>query len=242
MSDPTDPFFSVIIPTLNEESTIESCLEQARRALGSGSELIVSDGGSRDSTVRLATPHARVVTGPRGRGTQLNAGARASGGAVLVFLHADTFLQPSVGRSIREILRDASVVGGCCRFAVEPVASPAGRYALLELGVNLRTRLFRTATGDQAIFARRHVFERVGGFPELPLFEDVAFVRLLKRQGAFRPIGAVARTSRRRWERHGFWRTVALHWLLRVANRAGVPPRRLARWYGVAESSGSRPE
>lgn len=224
---------AVVVPTLNEEASVEGALRSARRALGPHADLVVADGGSSDATRRLAAARARVVRAPPGRGGQLNAGARAADGAdVLLFLHADTRLSPGAGLAIRRALRDPAVAGGCLRFAVDPPAAGSLRYRLLETGVNLRTRLFRTATGDQAIFVRRSAFEAVGGFPDEPLFEDVGLVRRLRRQGRFRPVPAVARTSRRRWERRGFWRTVLTHWTLRAGHALGIPPRRLARWYG----------
>lgn len=230
---------SVIVPTVDEEGLIEATLRSARQAAGPRAELLVADGGSRDATVRRAARWARVVESPRGRGSQLNAGARAASGRVLLFVHADTLLDPDTGRQVLDAVAGGAV-GGCCRFSVHPPAGP-GRYSLLEMGVNLRTRLFRSATGDQAIFATRKAFRAVGGFPEWPLFEDVAFVRRLARQGRFQPIAAAARTSRRRWERDGFWRTVLLHAALRGAFWAGVPAARLARWYGGSLQATNRP-
>lgn len=228
------PRLSAVIPTLDEEDSIEATLVAARGALGPEAELLVVDGGSRDRTRERAVPHATVLVAQRGRGLQMNVGARAADGSVLVFLHADTRLEPGAGTEILRCLADPGVVGGCCRFAVEPPARFPGPFALLELGVNLRTRLFRTATGDQAIFVRRDAFRRVGGFPDVPLFEDISLVRRLKGLGRFRPTDIVARTSRRRWERNGFLRTVALHWTLRVGYWLRVPPERLAAWYARA--------
>lgn len=230
---------SVIVPTLDEEDLIEATLRSARGAAGPAAELLVADGGSRDATVRRAVRWARVVESPSGRGSQLNAGARAASGRVLLFVHADTLLAPDTGRQVLYAVGEGAV-GGCCRFSVHPPAG-AGRYALLERGVNLRTRLFRTATGDQAIFATREAFRAVGGFPDWPLFEDVEFVRRLARHGRFQPLGATVRTSRRRWERDGFWRTVLLHVALRGAFWAGVPAAHLARWYGDRRPSRRRP-
>lgn len=222
---------SVIIPTLDEVESIEATLDSAVDAFGESVDLVVADGGSADETVARASRLARVVTSPRGRGAQLNAGARIARGRILVFLHADTTLDPQAGARIREALDDPRTVGGCCRFAVDPSSEGEVRYRLLEWGVNLRTRMFRTGTGDQAIFASRAAFERVGGFPDEPLFEDIAFVRSLRRLGHFEPVDAVARTSRRRWQGRGFVRTVVSHWLLRAAYAARVPPSTLARWY-----------
>lgn len=224
--------FSVIVPALNEADRIGAALTCARRALGKEAELIVVDGGSHDGTDRVAAARATVLRGERGRGRQMNTGARAACGEVLLFLHADTRLAPGTGARILACLEDPGVVGGCCRFGVDPPPSGLDRFRLLELGVNLRTRLFRSATGDQAIFARAEAFRAVGGFPAFPLFEDVVLVRRLRRHGRFRPVDAVARTSRRRWEGEGFWRTIALHWLLRAAFWAGVSPDRLAARYG----------
>ncbi|MFQ5689717.1 MAG: TIGR04283 family arsenosugar biosynthesis glycosyltransferase [Gemmatimonadota bacterium] len=225
------PTFSVIVPSLNEEGTIERTLLAARSALGESAELVVADGGSRDRTRFRAAPHARVISVRRGRGAQLNAGALEARGDILLFLHADTRLERGTGLRILRALEDPAVVGGCCRFALDPPARFPSQFLLLQAGVNLRTRLFRTATGDQAIFATRAAFERVGGFPDYPLFEDVAFVRSLRRVGRFRPISSAAHTSRRRWERRGFWRTVWLHWILRTAFWLRVSPHRLETWY-----------
>jgi rSAM/selenodomain-associated transferase 2 len=221
----------VIIPTLDEADAIEAALVSALDAFGETVDLVVADGGSSDDTVARASRLARVVSAPRGRGTQLNAGAHLARGQVLVFLHADTTLDPLAGARIREALSDPGTVGGCCRFALDSSSEGGFRYRLLERGVNLRTRIFRTATGDQAIFSSRSAFERVGGFPEEPLFEDIAYVRSLRRLGRFQPVDAIAHTSGRRWQRRGFVRTVVSHWLLRAAYAARVPPCTLARWY-----------
>ncbi len=230
--------FSVIVPALDEADRVAAALRSARRALGERAELIVVDGGSRDGTPGIAAPLATVVRSAPGRGRQMNAGARIASGDALVFLHADTRLAEEAGPWIRACLEDPEVVGGCCRFGVEPPPAALDRFRLLELGVNLRTRLFRTATGDHAIFVRADVFHALGGFPDFPLFEDVALVRRLRRRGMFRPVPALARTSRRRWERKGFWSTIARHWLLRVGFWAGVPPERLAARY---DDRGRRP-
>lgn len=224
---------AIVVPALDEEDHVPAALRSARRAFGAATDLVVVDGGSDDGTRERARERARLVLEePPGRGRQLNAGARAARGRILVFLHADTRLQPGSGDLVRRALAEPGVSGGCFRFAVDPPAPPGTRWAALEAAVRLRTRLLRTATGDQAIFTTRRAFERAGGFPELPLFEDVVFVRRLRRLGRFRPVPALARTSRRRWEAEGFWSTVLRHWALRGAFAAGVAPERLARWYG----------
>lgn len=225
------PDLSVIVPAVNEEGWIEDTLRAARRALGPDAELIVVDGESTDRTRAIARHHARVLVHPPGRGPQLNRGAAAASGDVLLFLHADTHLAPESGAALRGALTEGAELG-CHRFGVHPPPGAKSRYALLERAVNLRTSIFRTATGDQAIFVTRSLFRRVGGFPDVPLFEDVEFVRRARREAPLRVLSASARTSRRRWEARGFWRTVLLHWLLRLAHLAGAPPRLLASWYG----------
>lgn len=227
------PDIAVVVPTLDEEDRVVRALRSARRAFGPDADLVVVDGGSRDRTPVRARRHARVVLEEAPvRGRQLNAGVRAARGDVLVFLHADTRLEADSAATVRRALEEPGVVGGCFTFAVDPPAPPASRWAVLEAGVRLRTRLLRTATGDQAIFATRRAWERTGGFPEQPLFEDVVFVRRLRRLGRFRPVPALARTSRRRWEAEGFWATIGRHWALRGAFAAGVDAERLAEWYG----------
>lgn len=223
--------FSVVVPTLDEEDRVAGALASARRALGSEAELLVVDGGSRDATRPRAARRARVLAAGPGRGAQLDAGARASRGRVVVFLHADSRLPPDAADAIRGALDRPDAVAGCFRFALDPPAPPLSRWALLEAAVSLRTRLLRTATGDQTIFASREAYLAAGGAPHWKLFEDVELVRRLRDVGRFVPLATPAPTSRRRWERTGFWRTVARHLLLRAGYRLGVPPDRLARHY-----------
>lgn len=222
--------FTAVVPTLNEEARITDTLRASRRALGDA-ELIVVDGGSTDRTVERALELARVIHHDGGRGPQLNAGADVAAGRVLVFVHADTRLPPRSGEAIlRAVRRGAGA--GCHSFGVTPPPGRLDRYRLLEAAVNLRSRIFRTATGDQAIFATRAAFERAGGYPDYPLFEDVALVRRLREVTTFRILPEVARTSRRRWEGEGFLATVATHLGLRIGWWLRIDPGRLARWYG----------
>ena len=198
-------------------------------AAGAG-DVVVADGGSEDATVAEArAAGARVVQAPRGRGPQMNAGAAAVRGDVLLFLHADGRLPADAAVRVRRTLRDPGTVGG--RFDVR-----LDRGGLLlrtvEGMMNWRSRHTGIATGDQAIFVRRDVFERVGGFEAIPLFEDVRLSLRLRRAGRFVPLRDRIGTSARRWEERGVWPTIVLMWRLRAAHANGADPRDLAARYG----------
>lgn len=229
------PAVSVIIPALNEEEAIAAAIRSARAA-GAG-EVIVADGGSADGTVEAARPHAdRVISSPAGRGRQMNAGAGASGGEILLFLHADTTLPEGSLAAVRRALSREEVVGGAfrVRLGVSAGAPLARRIALRITGemIGLRSRLFRSYTGDQAIFLRREAFVRVGGYPEIPLMEDVELSRRMTRAGKTVLLPCRLTTSARRWEEHGTARTILRMWRLRIAYRLGMPPERCAELYG----------
>lgn len=199
-------------------------------------EVILADGGSRDATVNLARPLVdRVVTGARGRARQMNAGAREAREEVLLFLHADTLLPSGASRAVLQGLAESGRVWG--RFDVR-LSGPHPLLRLVEWLINRRSRLSGIATGDQAIFVRRDVLDRLGGFPDIPLMEDVALCRRLKRLG--RPLCLEPRvvTSSRRWEERGIVRTIALMIALRSAFFLGVSPQRLARIYDPPGRSG----
>lgn len=223
---------SIIIPVLDEEAEIADALAALAPLRARGVETIVVDGGSRDRTVALAAPLAdRVIAAPRGRAAQMNAGAAAATGDVLVFLHADTRLPAAADRLALDGLARSSRRWG--RFDVRI----SGRHPLLRVVaalMNIRSRLTGIATGDQAMFVRRDLFERVGGFPAIPLMEDVALSRVLKRTGEPLCLAPRAITSGRRWEQRGVMRTILLMWRLRLAYSLGAAPARLARLYGYA--------
>lgn len=218
---------SVIIPTLNEEPSIAATVEAARRARDC--EIILVDGGSTDRTVELVCENVdRVVSAPCGRAAQMNAGAGAAGGDVLLFLHADTILPAGYDDAIAVKMRDPGVVGGRFDLTLSP-SSPL-LWLTGEL-INLRSRLSKIATGDQAIFVRRSVFEDLGGYEEIPLMEDIALTRALKHRGRVACLRQRVVTSSRRWQRHGVVRTIALMWTLRALYFFGVSPARLRRVY-----------
>jgi rSAM/selenodomain-associated transferase 2 len=214
---------SVIIPTLNEEK----CVADAIFSVRDQAEVIVADGGSDDATADAARrAGARVVASPRGRGVQLDRGARAATGEWLVFLHADTRLEH--GWSAAVLALPPNVVGGAFRLTVD---SRRRAYRAIEAGVALRCRLFHLPFGDQGIFVRRGVYGMIGGFPPFPVMEDVAFAQRLARAGpmVFPPVRAF--TSARRWEEGGVMATTLRNLGLQALYAAGWSPERLARLY-----------
>ena len=230
---------SVIIPTLNEERTIAATL--ARTASLGFDELIVVDGGSTDETpsllesYRLQTQSSALspvhwVTAQAGRARQMNEGAKASRGEVLLFLHADTQLPRNATTVINRALADHRMVGG--RFDVR-FDRPSMWGTIISRMMNWRSRLSGLATGDQALFVRRPLFEQMGGFADMPLMEDIEFSRRLKRKGATAALTATVTTSFRRWEQQGPLRTILLMWTLRFLYWIGVSPHTLSRWYGL---------
>ncbi|OLC01234.1 MAG: hypothetical protein AUH35_00615 [Nitrospirae bacterium 13_1_40CM_62_7] len=225
---------SVVIPTLNEERSLPATLT---RAAESGfDEVIVVDGGSTDRTRQIVAalpvdphhPPVTLLTAPPGRAPQMNAGAAASRGQILLFLHADTLLPPDARSAIEKALEDPAYVGG--RFDVR-FERESGLGRLIGCLINLRSRWTGIATGDQAIFVRRSVFERLGGFSDIPIMEDVDLTRRLKRIGRVAALRLQVVTSFRRWDACGPIRTIALMWVLRFLYWVGLSPRSLTRLY-----------
>jgi rSAM/selenodomain-associated transferase 2 len=226
---------SIIVPVLDEAPGIAAALAVLAPARARGVEVVVVDGGSRDGTRAIAAPLTdRLVDSPRGRALQMNAGASASRGSILLFLHADTTLPADADGLICSGLAETAAHWG--RFDVA-IAGADPLLALVALFMNARSRATGVATGDQAIFVRRDAFERAGGFPEIPLMEDVALSKRLR--AISRPLCLRERvlTSGRRWERGGTLRTIALMWRLRLAYALGADPHRLARRYDVERTS-----
>lgn len=223
---------SIIVPTLNEAEGIQVKLAALRPLRERGCELIVVDGGSADGTPDLARPYAdRVVAAPRGRARQMNAGAALARGGVLLFLHADTVLPENADRLIVQGLAATGRHWG--RFDI----TIAGNHPMLPVIaglMNLRSRLTGIATGDQGMFVSSETFRVCGGFPDIPLMEDIALSRRLKRHGPPLCLKERALTSGRRWEQGGVFRTILLMWSLRAAFFFGADPARLARIYGYA--------
>jgi len=220
---------SVIVPVLNEERVLPRLLRGLEVLRRSGVEVIVVDGGSADGSQALVVSAGiALVCAMRGRAQQMNAGAATAFGDVLLFLHADTRLPDGAKGLIDAALTGNRHVWG--RFDVR-LDGVGWRLRVVAAAMNVRSRLTGIATGDQAIFARRSVFERVGGFPLQPLMEDIELSRRLR--AISRPVCIRARavTSARRWESRGVGRTIVLMWWLRFAYWCGVSPERLARRY-----------
>jgi rSAM/selenodomain-associated transferase 2 len=217
---------SAVIPAWNEEAGIAAAVAAARAV---ADEVIVADAGSPDGTAaRARAAGATVVTAARGRGPQLQAGAAAARGEVLLFLHADALLAPGARGAILEALRDPAVVGGNFRL----VFVPRTRWArVFSLANDLRRRWLRIYYGDSGLFVRRGAFEALGGFRPLPLFEDYELVRRLERRGRTVYLRAVEVTASARRFAAAPVRTLFLWTLLQVLYSAGVPPARLARLY-----------
>ena len=221
---------SIIVPTLNEAARIVATLESLRDLRSRGHEVIVADGGSCDATVASTRGLAdRIVCSPAGRAEQMNAGARAASGDVLLFLHADSRLPGEADRLVLQGLGAGAAAWG--RFDVRIAGS---RPVLRLVGgmMNLRSRLTRICTGDQGIFVRRETFEAIGGYPRQALMEDIAISVRLRRVSAPLCLRERCLTSARRWESRGVMRTILLMWWLRLQYAFGVAPARLARGYG----------
>ena len=221
------PLISIIIPTLNEEGQLPDTL--APLAAAAGCEVIVSDGGSGDATRDLAVRHGcRVVRSPPGRGVQMNAGAAAAHAPILLFLHADTLLPPGFAPLVESALAEQNVSGGA--FSLRISGDRPG-LAFIAHAANLRSRLLRLPYGDQALFTTSETFQRLGGFAETPIMEDVLFVRGLRRLGRLVILPQAVVTSSRRWDNLGLLRTTLINQLILLGHGCGIPAPTLARCY-----------
>jgi rSAM/selenodomain-associated transferase 2 len=218
------PELSIIVPVLNEAPALPSLLDQFASWRAAGDEVLVVDGGSEDDSVAVARPLCdQVIVAPRGRASQMNAGAAQARGRLLWFVHADSRVDPAA----RATLLNAS---GWGRFDVR-IDDASLAFRIIESMMNLRSRLTGIATGDQGLFVSRELFVEVGGYAALALMEDIDLSRRLRRRLAPVCLGPCITTSARRWQRHGIARTVILMWWLRLAWACGVPAARIARWY-----------
>jgi rSAM/selenodomain-associated transferase 2 len=223
------PALCIVVPVLEEGDGLADRLLALRRFRDRGARVVVVDGSSQDNTLEVAREHADLAfRAPRGRGAQMNAGAAACPADALLFLHADTQLPDDADALIKSALQ------GRCGWGRFDVRIDSRRLALqiVANAMNLRSRWTGIATGDQALFVRHDLFRAIGGFPDIPLMEDVALSRSLRRHGPPACLRERVSTSARRWERHGVLRTILLMWRLRAAYFLGADPARLALKYG----------
>jgi len=237
---------SVIVPMLNEEPTIARTLDAIAAGASSAAvtvevivEVVVVDGGSSDRSRDKARPRcATLLVAPRGLARQMNAGAAAAKGDTLIFVHADTLMPPSFAADITAALADPAIVGG--RFDLR-LDDGAPLLRLIGWLISVRSRFSRTGTGDQAIFVRREVFERLGGYRDIAVCEDLDLARRLKRAGRVACLRSRVTTSARRWRQGGVLATTMRMWFVRAAFLLGVSPARLAHLYnrgGPVENEG----
>jgi rSAM/selenodomain-associated transferase 2 len=218
---------SIIIPVLNEADTIESTLSHLEGV--DNLEIIVVGGGSTDGTVDLARSWgAKVIQTRQGKAIQMNSGAAAAKGEVLVFLHADTRMPKDFVHHIHSALSQKNVVAGAFRLSID---SRAAGIRFIERMTDLRSRLLQLPYGDQALFMKKSIFEAIGGFADLPIMEDFILVRRLRRMGKIAILPAAVITSPRRWLHFGILKTWWVNQMIIIAFYLGIPPERLARWY-----------
>ena len=220
--------YSVIIPALNEADFIGATLERLQPARARGHEVILVDGGSVDDTCRIAAAGVdRILQCGPNRGAQMNHGAQAAGGDILLFLHADT-LAP---HDFDSILDDRGVCGNAWGSFDVRLSGSRIMFRCIERMMNLRSRLTGVVMGDQAIFTGRSLFNRMNGYADIPLMEDIELTGRLKKVSSPIRIGQPVVSSSRRWERHGTARTVLLSWKLRCCYAIGADPHKLAGKY-----------
>jgi len=219
---------SIIVPVLNEDQNLAGFLSQLQPFRYSGHEIIVVDGGSTDNSLMIANDSAdTVIVSKAGRALQMNNGASVATGDIFLFLHADTVLPANALEHILPFDRNDTLWG---RFDIR-LSSNNIIYRFIEWFVNFRSRLTSIATGDQAIFVQRELFEKINGFPEIVLMEDIALSRLLKKISSPLCLKQKVITSSRRWESNGVVATIFLMWKLRLYYFLGVSPEKLSQLY-----------
>ena len=223
---------SIIIPTLNEATAIGRTLSHLEGV--HNLEVIVVDGGSHDATAELAeTQGAKVIQSRPGKAVQMNAGAAAAKGDILAFLHADTLLPDDFSGQIISALNKKGVLAGAFRLSID---STAAGIRIIERVANFRSRLLRLPYGDQALFIKKSLFEKIGGFAEVPIMEDFILVRRLNRKGKIIILPTAVTTSPRRWMHYGIVKTWLINQAIIIAYYLGITPERLTRWYRREES------
>lgn len=221
--------FSIIVPVLNEEAVLDDQLAHLTvQCAQYDCEVLIVDGGSTDNTISIAQRYGQVIHSARGRATQMNIGAAAARGEVLLFLHADTRLPDEAFNAIQRSLASPEVVGGAFQLCFTCNQWP---YRLVACITNLRARLSTIFTGDQAYFMRASSFQAVGGYPNQPLMEDLEIIARLRKLGEVSLLPLYVTTSARRHEQLGLLRSVLFMWYMRTLYKFGVSPAQLQRMY-----------
>ena len=218
---------SVIIPTLNEQENIETLISYLHR-LDSALELIIADAGSVDRTVEKARNLSKVIHSARGRGVQMNEGAKAATGDILWFIHADCRPHPASIDAMAQALANENIIGGAFEYRLN---QPGFKFRLAENLSNYKNRLLKLLFGDMGIFVRREIFEKMGGYKEIPLMEDMDFSKRLKKRGKIVILPQRMNTSARRWIEDGYLLNSIRSWTFQSAWALGTSPYKLARWY-----------
>ena len=218
---------SIIIPTLNEARYLSETLAQIKQL--SPHEIIISDGGSNDNTLKIASKFTQnLIKGSAGRALQMNAGAQIATGELLLFLHADSYIERASYQKMLAAMKKTEVLGGAFSLLID-----SDRWALQIINqfANLRSRYLGRAYGDQAFFVKKHVFQEMKGFTEFPICEDLDFYKRLKFLGPVVLLKEEVLTSPRRWINEGIWFTTIRNILIATLFELGFPPRILTKWY-----------
>jgi rSAM/selenodomain-associated transferase 2 len=222
---------SIIIPTLNEASNIKEAITSSQSS--NNVEIIVVDGGSQDQTLLIAKSlNVQVIISSPGRANQMNAGAMAASGEILLFLHADTRLPTNFEQMICTTLAQPGIVAGA--FALQ-INAPDWGLRLVEFGVKWRSHLWQMPYGDQGIFLTKDVFQQVGNFPQMPIMEDFELMRKLKTLGKIYLLPTPVITSPRRWLKKGIIQTTLWNQIIVIAYLLGISPHRIRNWYSSSK-------
>ena len=222
----TSESISVIIPILNEAKILEKTLSQLQSELGQH-ELIVVDGGSTDGSVHIAEKYGRVITSELGRAKQLNTGAASATGDILIFLHADVWVEPGALASVATALSSGYIGGGF----QQKIDGTHFLYRAIEIAGNIRGKYLKVFYGDSGIFLKRADFEKIGGFPEVPILEEMEFSKKLRQLGKTTLVTPHIHISARRWETKGILRTTLNNWLITLLYFLKFSPAQLAKLY-----------